>query len=71
MLTPIADGSAPVSTPVGTTANSPLTIGVGPIDFPGCLRRLEVVTQSSPNQLDLSAEKRCGEPLDKDVARVP
>ena len=71
ILTPIADGSASVSTPVGATSSSPLTIGVGPIDFPDYLRRLEVVTRSSPSQLDLSAEKRCGEPLDKDVARVP
>jgi len=71
ILTPLADGPAPVSTPaVGATSNSPLTIGIGPIDFPDYLRRLEVVTRASPNQLDLSAEKRWGEPLDKDFARV-
>ncbi len=69
ILTPVADSSAPVSTPA--TSNDPgLTIGIGPIDFPDYLRRLQVVTLSSPNQLDLAAEKRWGEPLDKDFARV-
>lgn len=29
-----------------------------------------MVTRASPNQLDLSAEKRWGEPLDKNFARV-
>jgi hypothetical protein len=47
-----------------------LALGVGPIDFPAYLHRLEVVTATSPNQLDLSAEKRWGEPLDKDFSRV-
>jgi uncharacterized lipoprotein YmbA len=71
ILTPLAEGSAPVSTPAaGATSNSLLTIGIGPIDFPEYLRRLEVVTRTSPNQLDLSAEKRWGEPLDKNFARV-
>jgi uncharacterized protein len=70
ILTPLADGSASISTPAGATTNTPLTIGVGPIDFPDYLRRLEVVTRTSPNQLDLSAEKRWGEPLDKNFARV-
>jgi uncharacterized protein len=69
ILTPLADGAAPVPTPA-VASNSSLTIGIGPIDFPDYLRRLEVVTRSSPNQLDLSAEKRWGEPLDKNFARV-
>ena len=70
ILTPLANGSASASTPAGATTNAPLTIGVGPIDFPDYLRRLEVVTRKSPNELDLSAEKRWGEPLDKNFARV-
>lgn len=69
ILTPLADSSG-AAAPAGSFANSPLTIGVGPIDFPDYLRRLEVVTRASPNQLDLSAEKRWGEPLDKNFARV-
>jgi uncharacterized protein len=70
ILTPLADGPAPTSTPAAATPSSSLTIGIGPIDFPDYLRRLEVVTRASPNQLDLSAEKRWGEPLDKNFARV-
>lgn len=70
ILTPLADGPAPTSTPAAATPSSSLTIGIGPIDFPDYLRRLEVVTRASPNQLDLSSEKRWGEPLDKNFARV-
>jgi uncharacterized protein len=70
ILTPLANGSGPVSIPAATAKDPSLTIGIGPIDFPDYLRRLEVVTLTSPGQLDLAAEKRWGEPLDKDFARV-
>jgi|HubBroStandDraft_1064217.scaffolds.fasta_scaffold21974_3 uncharacterized protein len=67
ILTPLSDGAT--AAPASASAQQ-LTIGVGPIDFPDYLRRLEVVTRASPNQLDLAAEKRWGEPLDKNFARV-
>jgi len=70
ILSPLTDASVPLSTSAGATTNSPLTVGIGPIDFPDYLRRLEVVTQTSTNELDLSDEKRWGEPLDKNFARV-
>ena len=70
ILSPLTDASAAVSTSAGATTNSPLSVGIGPIDFPDYLRRLEVVTQTSTNELDLSDEKRWGEPLDKNFARV-
>jgi uncharacterized lipoprotein YmbA len=70
ILSPLTDASRPVSTSAGAITNSPLTVGIGPIDFPDYLRRLEVVTQTSTNELDLSDEKRWGEPLDKNFARV-
>ena len=70
ILAPLSDGSGPAATSASSKADSPLTIGVGPIDFPDYLRRPEVVTRESLNQLDLSAEKRWGEPLDKNFARV-
>jgi len=70
ILSPLTDASVPVSTSAGATTNFPLTVGIGPIDFPDYLRRLEVVTQTSTNELDLSDEKRWGEPLDKNFARV-
>ena len=70
ILTPLSDSGALASTST-LTANDPgLTIGIGPIDFPDYLRRPEVVTLASPNQLDLAAEKRWGEPLDRDFGRV-
>jgi uncharacterized protein len=70
ILTPLADSPVLGSTPAAASNDSALTIGVGPIDFPDYLRRPEVVTLASPNQLDLAAEKRWGEPLDKDFGRV-
>ena len=68
ILTPLSDSALSGVSPASTA--QPLTIGVGPIEFPDYLRRLEVVTRTSPNQLDLSSEKRWGEPLDKDFTRV-
>ncbi len=70
ILSPLTESSVPVSTSAGSTANPPVTVGIGPIDFPDYLRRPEVVTQTSTNELDLSDEKRWGEPLDKNFARV-
>ena len=70
ILTPLAEGASAESTPAAAAIGPSLTIGIGPIDFPDYLRRPEVVTVASPNQLDLAAEKRWGEPLDKDFARV-
>lgn len=70
ILTPLADRESAGSTLAATANSSNVTIGIGPIDFPDYLRRPEVVTVASPNQLDLAAEKRWGEPLDKDFARV-
>jgi uncharacterized lipoprotein YmbA len=59
ILSPLTDAPVGVSTTAGSTNNPPLTLGIGPIDFPDYLRRLEVVTQTSTNELDLSDEKRC------------
>jgi uncharacterized protein len=67
VLTALSDGPPSVSS---VSASQPLTLGIGPIEFPDYLRRLEVVTRTSPTQLDLSPEKRWGEPLDKDFTRV-
>src|SRR5215469_885734 len=68
ILSPVAAGVMPAST--GGASTSQLTLGVGPISFPDYLRRPEIVTLNSPNQIDLSSEKRWGEPLDKDFSRV-
>jgi uncharacterized protein len=68
ILNPISDAAAPGKAPVSATQS--LTIGIGPIEFPDYLRRLDVVTRTSANELDLSPNKRWGEPLDKNFARV-
>ena len=68
ILSPLSDGTASAATSMSATQS--LTIGVGPIEFPDYLRRLEVVTRTSANELALSPEKRWGEPLDRNFARV-
>lgn len=68
ILSPLSEGAASGVSAVSATQS--LTIGIGPIEFPDYLRRLEVVTRTSANELDLSPEKRWGEPLDKNFARV-
>ena len=66
VLTPITDTAGTI--PSGATSR--LVIGVGPIDLPGYLQRLEVVTRGSANRLDVSPVDRWGEPLDKNFARI-
>jgi uncharacterized lipoprotein YmbA len=71
ILTPLSDDRLPTMT--ASTAGRPnpqLTLGIGPIDFPDYLRRPEVVTLTSPNQITLSQDRRWGEPLDKNFSRV-
>ena len=47
-----------------------LEIGLGPVKFPAYLARPEIVTRSSPNQVDLSEINRWAEPLDKNFVSV-
>ncbi|MGH7880635.1 MAG: PqiC family protein, partial [Candidatus Binataceae bacterium] len=67
VLTPIADAPGPTS-PIAQAGG--LALGIGPIDFPDYLKRLEVVKRQSPNQLDISPVDRWGEPLDKNFERI-
>jgi uncharacterized protein len=69
ILAPVS-GSAGMAATASTSADSQLTIGVGPIDFPDYLRRLPVVTRVAPNRIELSDERRWAEPLDKNFVRV-
>jgi hypothetical protein len=64
VLAPVTDTAAAV--PAGST----LAIGLGPVAFPGYLERIQVVTRSSPTQIELSPVGRWGEPLDKNFKRV-
>ncbi|MGH7988449.1 MAG: PqiC family protein [Candidatus Binataceae bacterium] len=68
ILAPLSD---PASAPISTAAlSSQLSIGLGPINFPGYLRRSQVVTRTARGQIELSAEDRWGEPLDRNFKRV-
>jgi len=70
ILTPISE-SAPGENPQRfATSHSDLAIGVGPITFPGYLKRPEVVTRATGNQLQVSDVKRWGERLDKNFESV-
>lgn len=48
----------------------PVSLGIGPIKFPGYLKRPEMVTRIDADQLQLSAENRWAEPLDSNFQRV-
>ncbi len=48
----------------------PLEIGLGPVKFPAYLERPEMVTRSSPTQVELSPINRWAEPLQKDFVSV-
>lgn len=65
ILTPLA-GPSPASPSFGSS----LSIGLGPIDFPGYLRSTHVVTRTAPGQLAFSPEDRWAEPLDRNFKRV-
>ena len=47
-----------------------LSIGLGPIDFPGYLKRREIVTRISGDQLHLSQNKLWAESLDSNFQRI-
>jgi uncharacterized lipoprotein YmbA len=67
VLTAVPDAPNPVTL---AQSSRPLRIGLGPIDFPDYLKRPQVVTRTSANQLDLSPVDRWGEPLDENFRRV-
>src|SRR5271170_7666944 len=63
ILTPASDSASAASA-------SQVSIGLGPIRFPGYLKRPEMVTRIDADQLQLSAENRWAEPLDSNFQRV-
>jgi uncharacterized protein len=62
----------PASQPLasGSTLDRELSIGLGPINFPGYLKRREIVSRLSGDQLSLSDNKRWAESLDANFQRV-
>ena len=71
VLTPIDSASreVPITYDSGGV-NRPLEIGLGPVKFPAYLERPEMVTRSSPTQVELSPINRWAEPLQKDFVSV-
>jgi uncharacterized lipoprotein YmbA len=59
----------PGAPPSGTAAQG-LKLGIGPIDLPEYLHRMEVQTRTDGTRLIPSATERWGEPLDRGVERV-
>ncbi len=64
VLSPIARASSGAVSPASAASTSQLSIGVGPVSFPGYLKRPWMVTRTSSNALHISDEKRWAEPLD-------
>jgi uncharacterized lipoprotein YmbA len=64
LLAPISGETA------AATAHKSLAIGVGPIDFPDYLCHPDVVTRTSPTEIDISTNNFWGEPLDNNFKRV-
>jgi uncharacterized lipoprotein YmbA len=64
--------AAPESASSGSShlASRQLSIGLGPIDFPGYLKRREIVTRIDSDQLELSQNKRWAESLDSNFQSV-
>lgn len=48
----------------------PLSLGIGPIRFPGYLDRAQIVTRVSRHRIDLSENDRWAEPLEENFVRV-
>jgi uncharacterized lipoprotein YmbA len=55
---------------VASASGEKLSIGLGPIAFPGYLKRPEVVTQVAPDRFELSKIDRWAAPLDERFAHV-
>jgi uncharacterized lipoprotein YmbA len=70
VLTPLSEGPGGATPSSLAGAESPLTIGIGPIDFPDYLRRTQMVMRAEPNRIDISQHQSWAEPLDKNFARV-
>jgi uncharacterized protein len=67
ILTPAPESAASGSS---HPASRQLSIGLGPIDFPGYLKRREIVTRIDSDQLELSQSKYWAESLDSNFQSV-
>jgi uncharacterized protein len=58
------------STGADTDHSGQISLGIGPVRFPGYLDRQELLTRVAPNRFDLLAHDRWAEPLDENFTRV-
>ena len=66
-----SESRASASTPPGAGAGTgTVTIGVGPVIVPGYLDRINIVTRTAADQVELSPYHRWAEPLDDGIART-
>lgn len=65
VLTSAQSGFQPTGMPL-----SQVTIGLGPVRLPGYLDRVEIVTRTEPNRLQLSETDKWAEPLESNFRRV-
>ena len=63
---PVGDG-AQASDP---TDREKISLGIGPVKFPGYLDRQEIVVRSAQNRFQVSEYERWAEPLDENFTRV-
>ena len=62
--------SAPVKDASISEKRTPVTIGIGPVDFPSYLDRQQIVTRISENEVNLSMFHEWAGPLKEDFIRV-
>jgi uncharacterized protein len=63
LLTPVTPGPSNGAVAAATPNQSSLAIGLGPVQFPEYLNRMELVTRTAPNAFELSDNDRWAEPL--------
>ena len=69
-LPPAAGGARVAIAAAGAAALGPVSIGVGPVIMPAYLDRVQMVTRSSADQVEISTFTRWAEPLEDGIARV-
>lgn len=68
VLTAVSDGAPPTANQ--SSLGREISVGIGPVRFPGYLKRPEIVTRVGADQLEVSEDKRWAEPLDSNFQRV-
>lgn len=70
LLTPTTDAPSATSPTASSGSRGDFTLGLGPVKLPPYLDRQEVVTRTSPTQLDLAKSERWGESLQTNFTSV-